>query len=484
MAETVFRFLEETGTRHANMAAVIDRDHRVTFGALLDASLTLRRALARQLGPERSIVGFMCSNGPDFISGLFALIGEGKVAAPLAPQPRWEESSDAANGLHMTHIVAHRDFCEHLPPTWTAALLEDSPFVLITRSARDSGEASAASVDHVPNAAVIRPTSGTTGRSKGVILSHETIAERTAAGLAALRLEPGERVCWVLPMAYHFVVSVILYVRYAIPIALVRDQLGESILQTLRDAECAMLYGTPLHYSLLAQTPSSQRFPALRLPISTTSPLSPAIADRFADRFHLPVSQVYGIIELGLPLGNIGGAGFTSHSVGTPSPGFEAKIIHDTQPITRSGESGDLLLRGPGMFDGYLEPRARRSDMTSDGWFATGDIAYYGTGGEIFIAGRKKSVIITAGNKVFPEEVEGVLDTYPGVRRCRVFGKSHDLLGEIVTAEVELDQPETFDREEIIRFCKRRMTNFKVPQELHLSRAIRTTPTGKVARSS
>ena len=483
MSENVYRFLEETASRMPNAPAVVASGRTTTFAQLRERSDALRSALLATLGEQRTVVGYLCANSAEFVAGLFAIFGAGKVAAPISPQARIDECSELVEALHLSHLIVHRDLLSHVPKHWLGVALGDSPFVLFHPPGAANLASSARGAAHVPNAAAIRPTSGTTGKSKGVILSHETIAARTAAAQDALALAPGERVCWVLPMAYHFVVSVVMYVRYGAVTVIVPDQLGETMLRTLIDERCTVLYGTPLHYSLLAQTPGEGRIPHLRLPISTASPLSSAIAQRFESRFGIRVRQAYGIIELGLPLGNLDGDPFEAHSLGRPLPGFEAELRAPSGPVLGTHESGDLYLRGPGMFDGYLEPPITREQLLEDGWFATGDVAYRGPSGEIFVAGRKKSVIITAGNKVFPEEVEAVLELCPGVARSRVFAKPHDLFGEIVVAELELEPGAEFRPDEILRTCTKRLTNFKVPQELTLTERVPLTGSGKVSRA-
>ena len=119
-------------------------------------------------------------------------------------------------------------------------------------------------------------------------------------------------------------------------------------------------------------------------------------------------------------------------------PGFEAVILDERLKPVADGETGQLALRGPGMFAGYLNPPKRREEVLRDGWFLTGDLAHRDDAGRIVIDGRLKTVIDVAGHKVFPEEVAAVLDQHPAVLRSRVTTRPHPQLGEAVHAEVQL----------------------------------------------
>ena len=193
------------------------------------------------------------------------------------------------------------------------------------------------------------------------------------------------------------------------------------------------------------------------------------------------MSQGYGIIEVGLPIMNIAEAAEHPEAIGRPVPGFEAKIVDETMKPVAEGETGQLALRGPGMFSGYLNPPRSRAEVLHDGWFLTGDLAHRDNGGRIVLDGRTSSVIHVAGHKVFPEEVAAVLDQHPAVLRSRVFARPHPQMGEAIYAEVQLrngSSPAT--SEDILAFCRRQLSSHKVPTALEFVAEINTTSSGKV----
>ena len=242
------------------------------------------------------------------------------------------------------------------------------------------------------------------------------------------------------------------------------------------------LYVTPMHVRMLTVEPSGRALPpALKRVMSVSSRLHPQSARDFHARYGVPVAQGYGIIEVGLPIMNIEEAAEHPEAIGRPLPGFEAALLDETLKPVAEGETGHLALRGPGMFAGYLSPPRRRDEILRDGWFLTGDVAHRDSAGRIVLDGRTSSVIHVAGLKVFPEEVAAVLDQHPAVLRSRVTTRPHPQTGEVVHAEVQLrGSGPAATREEILTFCRHRLSNYKVPTSLEMVAELNLTSSGKV----
>ena len=334
----------------------------------------------------------------------------------------------------------------------------------------------------IEGAAFLRFTSGTTGAAKGVMLTHQGTLERTRGANRGLGLTKEDRVLWVLPMSYHFFATILLYLEVGCTIVVGPDYLADAILDAAWKHEATFLYVTPMHVRMLTAESSGRVLPpSLRRVMSVSSRLHPQIAKDFRARFGVPVSQGYGIIEVGVPLMNLQDSEKYPEAVGRPLPGYEAVILDDQFQPVADGKTGQLGLRGPGMFAGYLNPQRSREKVLCNGWFLTGDLAHRDDAGRIVIDGRLKTVIDVAGHKVFPEEVAGVLDQHPAVLRSRVFTKPHPQFGEVVHAEVQLrDGHSPALCEEIISFCRRRLSSHKVPTTLEVVAEITLTSSGKV----
>jgi acyl-CoA synthetase (AMP-forming)/AMP-acid ligase II len=134
------------------------------------------------------------------------------------------------------------------------------------------------------------------------------------------------------------------------------------------------------------------------------------------------------------------------------------------------------------MFDAYLKPATMRKDVLVKGYFLTADFAIKSPDGSIRIQGREKSMINISGNKVFPEEVEGVLETIPEVKLAKIYGVPHPLMGQIIEAEILPNEGATIDVEAILTYCRKRLSTYKVPQKLKIVTEMPLTPTGKIIR--
>jgi long-chain acyl-CoA synthetase len=217
---------------------------------------------------------------------------------------------------------------------------------------------------------------------------------------------------------------------------------------------------------------------------STSSGLSAEHARAFHARFGVLVEQLYGLIEVGLPLGNPEPRTGAPASVGKPLPGYEVAILSENYQMLPAGCIGRLGVKGRGMFDAYLAPYRPREEVLVNGWFLTGDVAIQAPDGSIVVCGREKSVINAGGNKVFPEEVESVLISFPGIRSARVFGLSHPTLGEVVAAEIVPHPEVSVAVEGISEYCVERLSSYKVPTEIRIVDSLPLTDSGKIVRAA
>jgi long-chain acyl-CoA synthetase len=336
--------------------------------------------------------------------------------------------------------------------------------------------------------AYLRFTSGTTSRRKGVILGHDAILARTAAANRGLGIGPGDRVLWLLPMAHHFVVSILLYLRYGACILLPANSLARPVLEFASRAGATVCYGSPNHVRLLASDVSALALPRLRLAISTADGLRAAAARSFQQRFGLPVSQALGIIEVGLPVVNLAAAAEKPEALGRPLPDYQVWLRgEDGRPLegpTSPERTGEICIRGPGMLDAYLDPWLTAREILEPDGFRTGDQGWLDADGDLHLVGRRANRISMAGMKFFAEEVEEVLDAHPALRASRVFAREHAHLGEIPVAEVVAADPLLPpDARALTAFCRERLAGYKIPREFRVVEEIARTSSGKVRRT-
>lgn len=452
----------------------------LSYGDLLEQVSGVSAWLERCAGFRRDglpRVGLACGNGVEYIVLALAILKAGGCLVPLA---------DELTGSERQEIIERTGLCGLLlgsgaRGSHAAAEIEKStgaawvPLV----SHGIGHEAEFLTLDP----AFIRFSSGTTGKSKGIVLSHKKLRERITAANAALEIGPGDRVLWLLPMAHHFAVSIMLYLYHGACTVIGSSHLAEKILETAKATRATVIYGAPFHFAQLAVDRGDFAWPELRLAVSTASPLAAGVARDFHLRFGKPLIQGFGIIEIGLPLLNTGGARDCPTSVGRPLPAFDVELRDEEGRPMPTGSVGELWIKGPGMLDAYLSPWQPVEEICVDGWFATGDLAETDAAGRFFLRGRKKCVLNVNGMKVFPEEVETVIESLPSVKCCRVTGSPHAVLGTVPVAEVVLESGAILAPHELIRRCRQSLSAYKVPVRVKFVESLPLTESGKIRRA-
>lgn len=452
----------------------------LSYGELFSRVGRLAESLKEWGGwPDAGVprIGLLADNGVDYVIVALAVLKAGGCFVPMPGELAGPEREDLARTTALDALLV---LGRHEWPGQCEVLDEG----LGLRGFEIGTEAAHFPVEEFEalGPAFIRFSSGTTGRSKGVILSHRSLWERIEAANRALQIGPRDKVLWTLPMAHHFAVSIVLYLRFGATTVIETARMAADVLATAATSEATVVYGAPFHHALLAADPSGFGWPSLRLAVSTAAPLPEATARAFANRFGCPLSQGFGVIECGLPLLNVDEAEGRPESVGRPVEGWEISLHDEDGGMVGAGESGELWLRGPGMFDAYLEPWQSRSEATRDGWFATGDLCKQDETGTVRVLGRSKSVINVGGMKVFPEEVEAVLDHDPAVARSRVSAQSHPVFGSVPVAEVVPAAGAEPNVHALRKVCRDALSPHKVPVAIKVVDELPLTASGKVRR--
>ncbi len=472
--------LHSSAARHSSRPAVTDvRSGRsVSYGQLArEAERVAAFLIAQGVRPGQRI-GLMAPNGLAYVPAAFGLLAAGACLTPLPTHLTPAETIQVMGEVQLNGCLAWPSADPFSRPQRhaivTGGVCDGFTFRWIDRGAEGPAEFGGL------NPAFIRFTSGTTASSKGVVLSHEATAARVQAADAVLRFSEEDRILWVLPLAYHFAVTIVAYVRAGAHVLLCPDTLPGALVDAIRRLEPSVLYASPLHFERMGNLGRGEPLASVRLCLSTSAPIAPAVIDRFESRYGVPVGQAYGIIEAGLPCINVRAGDLPATSVGLPVPGYEIAVFSDEGVRQDPGALGEIAVRGNGLFSAYYVPWRLREQVTRDGWFLTGDIGSRDESGAVYLKGRKKAVIFVAGLKFFPEEVEACITQFPGVKEARVFGRAHAHLGEVPCAEIVLDSG--CDLDGLRAHCGRALSPYKVPVEFTVVDAVPRTPGGKILR--
>jgi long-chain acyl-CoA synthetase len=459
---------EHARNRPDHPALCVDEDGatRVVDYAALVARFEAGAERLRAAGLERGArCGLVARQGAGFVEEALSILAAG---ACLVPVP--DDAGPEARG----HFAEQAFLAQ-----WDA---EDEGFACRALSNPFAEEAAFRALDP----AYLRFTSGTTSARKGVVLSHARIAERLEAANVRLGIGPDDRILWLLPMAHHFVVSILLYLRFGATILLPGSSLARPVLELASRERATLCYASPFHYHLLSKDASGIGLD-VRLAISTAEGLRGDVAERFRVRFGQPLAQALGIIEVGLPVLNAEEAAEKPLALGRPLPAYDVWLRgEDGRPVEGPGSperTGEICIRGPGLFDAYLSPWTPSAELLDPDGFRTGDQGWFDADGTLFLVGRRHNRINMAGMKFFSEEVEEVLTRQPGVRECRVFAREHPRLGEIPVAEiVPEDRDHPPPKRELLGACRAALPAYKVPRELRVVDELERTATGKLAR--
>jgi malonyl-CoA/methylmalonyl-CoA synthetase len=348
--------------------------------------------------------------------------------------------------------------------------------------------AAAAAADHADPAhapddlAAILYTSGTTGRSKGVMLSRANLASNAEALVGLWRFTEADVLVHALPVfhTHGLFVATNCVLCAGASMIFQRSFAPDAVLAALPQATVMM--GVPTFYTRLLADPRLDRAACagVRLFISGSAPLSPATHAAWQDRTGHAILERYGMTETNMITSNPYAGARRAGTVGLPLPGVEVRVTGPGGGVLPDGTAGAIEVRGANVFQGYWRlPEKTAEDFRPGGWFVTGDLGAFDADGYLTILGRAKDLVITGGLNVYPAEVEAALDALPGVAASAVIGLPHPDLGEAVVACVVGSV-----EEDAVRAALRdRLAAFKIPKRVLILDELPRNAMGKVQKA-
>lgn len=355
----------------------------------------------------------------------------------------------------------------------------------LAEAADEAGDAPATVVERGPDeVACMVYTSGTTGRSKGAMLTHQGIATNARALHAIWRFRPGDVLLHGLPIFHIHGLFVALHCAILnASEVLFLPKFDVETVRTLLPRSTVMM-GVPTHYSRLLAEPEfgSADCGNIRLFTCGSAPLSEPVFHDFIKRTGHTICERYGMTETGIIASNPPEGQRVAGTVGFALPEMEMRVADEKDEPLEADEIGEVQVRGPHLFAGYwgLEDKTAES-YTGDGFFKTGDIGSMAADGRLTLAGRSTDMIISGGYNVYPKEIELMLDLIPGVEETAVVGLPHHDFGEAVTAFVVAD--ETISDESLEQAVTEALANFKRPKRYIFLDELPRNSMGKVQKA-
>ncbi|WP_255507262.1 AMP-binding protein [Mycolicibacterium sp. 018/SC-01/001] len=335
--------------------------------------------------------------------------------------------------------------------------------------------------------AAILYTSGTTGRSKGAMLTHGNLASNCEALLEAWQYTADDRLIHALPIfhIHGLFVAVNMTLAAGASMYYLTKFDTDAIVDLLPHA--TVLMGVPTFYTRLLKSPrlTAERCEQMRLFVSGSAPLLASDHEAFAARTGHAILERYGMTETGMNTTNPLAGSRKPGTVGKPLPGTEIRVVdRETGQSVPDGDVGIVEVRGPNVFSGYWQmPDKTVAEFRPDGFFITGDLGRIDEDGYLCIVGRDKDLVISGGYNIYPKEIEELLDSHPKVLESAVIGVPHPEFGETVVAVVVPTPGEQPRDSELLDYVAGDLARFKQPRAVRVVEALPRNVMGKVQKA-
>ncbi|AYV56578.1 long-chain fatty acid--CoA ligase [Leptospira kmetyi] len=500
--------LDTQATRYKNKSFIIFQDKETSYKKLNLQSRKTANILIQQTGfAEQDRLGILLPNGVDFLVSFFGGMYAGGTALPFNILLKSEELLYQIDHSEIKVLVTNAKFLNLIFPVLdrmenlkyilllgneTEQIKIDSIFIIHFESAlRHSSSDLPITFENIKseNVAGMLYTSGTTGRPKGCMLSHENYLSN--AEQISSRLNPEEtdfNMC-IMPLFHvNAQVGSVIYTLYSGSTLVLEEQFKpRTFLPTLKKYRCRTFSAVPTIYNYLNEMPEYKEngddLSFLRACICGAAPMPVEVFKNFERKFGAKILEGYGLSEGTCastlnPLAGVRKVG----SIGIPLDGQEVRIMDDNGNFLSSGQIGEIIVQGKNVMVGYFKDQRATQETIQDGWLRTGDLGHTDEDGYLFITGRKKEMLIRGGENIYPKEIEETLYQLPAVMDCAVVGFPDEIYGEQVVAVIQTKENFDLDEKTVKKFLKDRLANYKVPGIVIFVAEFPRTASGKIQK--
>ncbi|MDQ2830444.1 MAG: long-chain fatty acid--CoA ligase [Chloroflexota bacterium] len=504
-ARTLAELVADVARQDGERTAVIFQDRPISYAALDGLIERGANALAARGVRHGDRVAVMLPNIPHFIVAYYAILRLGAVVVPLNVLYKNDEIGYILGDSEAKIFIVYESFYAQ-----AAAAITRSPSVQETIVAGAgpvpagttpwglnppliAGAADAPQREPVEvkpeDLAVICYTSGTTGRSKGAMLTHRNFIANCEQIERMERVKFGsdDVLLLVLPLFHIYAMNVGLNscLRSGGSFVLVTRFEAEPVLAEIQKHHCTIFLGAPPMFVAWVNSGALDAYDlsSLRVVNSGAAALPIQVLEHFREQCGIEIQEGYGLTETAPTThSNSAGPRIKPGTVGPTIPGVEARVVDENDNDVPLGQEGEIVVRGDNVTSGYWRMPEATAEALRGGWFHTGDVATIDEDGYYTIVDRKKDMINAAGFKVWPREVEEVLFRHPAVREAAVVALPDPYAGERPVAYIALKAGQTATPEELIAYTKQHLASFKAPVHIEFRDDLPKLPTGKVLR--
>jgi malonyl-CoA/methylmalonyl-CoA synthetase len=424
---------------------------------------------------------------PEALLTYLGVVRAGAVFVPLNPAYREEEVAHVLRDVEPAVLIGSPEGARSVEDAARTGLV---PYVFALGGSWSEAVRAAppifddSPVDKADLASIVY-TSGTTGRAKGAMLTHENLVSNAVTLHALWGFERDDVLLHVLPIFHVHGLYVATHTAMLNASRLrfhARFDAGQAVAAL---AGSTVFMGVPTMYMRMLAEPglTRQRCAGMRLFVSGSAPLLPETLKRFRERTGHTILERYGMTETGMNASNPLGGERRPGTVGRALPGVEVRILGEDGQPRPAGQVGEVQVRGPNVLAGYWRrPDKDVEEFTADGFFRSGDLGSFDADGYLTLVGRSKDLVISGGLNVYPKEIELLLDALPGVVESAVIGVPHPDLGEGVTAVLVLTPGKQLDATEVRASLRPHVAAFKLPKAVCVVEELPRNAMGKVLK--
>lgn len=497
---TLADLVHDVAQRDGEKAAIIFADQPMSYAAL-DAQIEqIANALAARGIGHGDHVAIMLPNIPQHVIAYYAVMRVGGTVVAVNVLYRDEEIAYILQDSEAKALIIYEGFWP-----FGAAAVRATPAVeqvivvgqgeapegtiAWSRLARDAAPNRSPATVKPDDIATICYTSGTTGRSKGAMLTHRNFIANLEQleDMPRCNARPDDVILLVLPLFHIYAMNVCMNggLRVGATLVLLPRFEPYPVLEQIQKHRCTAFYGAPPMYVAWVNMPNIDQYDlsSLRFAFSGAAALPVQVLERFHELTGVEIVEGYGLTEAA-PVTHTNAMRPESKpgSIGLPIRGVEVRLVDDEDRDVPPGTEGEIICRGENITPGYWKKPEATAEAIRDGWFHTGDIATVDDDGYYAIVDRKKDMINAGGFKVWPREVEEVLFRHPAVQEAAVVPMPDQYAGERPMAFIALKDGQTATADDLIAYCKKHLATFKVPRQIEFRDDLPKLPTGKILR--
>ena len=492
--------LVNSASNHPDRIAIISEEKRISYEIFNQRVNQLAQAMRRNGLKKGDRVALMFFNTHHFAEVYFATIKMGALITPVNFRFVGEEIEYIVNNSEASFFFFAKDFQQTISSIqdklntvkyFIGVDIKKMDFAHDYESFLSLGVADEPKVEILENdPCQIMYTSGTTGKPKGAVITHGNIFWNLINTILARDHSPGE-ISLIIGPLYH---TAALNNHFTVQVALggtsimIKKFEPETVLRHIEKEKANVISGSPAMFNLLLQYLKLDQFDTRSITKCTAGSaiLPREIKERLLKVFPESngVYDLYGCTEASPTITTLKGKdSFRKHgSVGIPAPFLQARVVNDEGMPLPPNHVGELVCRGPNVMQGYYKNTEATKEAIKDEWLYTGDLATVDEDGYFYIVDRKKDMIVSGGENIYPREIEEVLFRHPAIADVAVVGIPDSIWGESVKAFVVTKAGETVTEKEVIDFCKKHLASYKKPKQIAFISTIPRNPSGKVLK--